>query len=98
MPEGRSAGEPGEDPVGDGDGPAFVGVPVVDPTAVDCDGAAYNEALENLGEVDTGDLTGEMILSPDRHRAADGGRVYNWDADEGRAVPVTDWILTGFAG
>ena len=66
--------------------------------AEDCDGAAYNEALENLGEVDTGDLTGEMILSPDRHRAADGGRVYNWDADEGRAVPVTDWILTGFAG
>lgn len=77
---------------------AITAVKALEACEGDCDGAAYNEALENLGDVDTGDLTGEMILSPDRHRAADGGRVYSWNAAEGRAVPVTDWILTGFAG
>lgn len=59
-----------------------------------CTGASYNQALEAIGTVDAKGLTGDLALSPTRHRAIAAGEFAQWDSSKGLAVPVTGWLKT----
>lgn len=60
-----------------------------------CDAKKFRDAMESIKNFNADGLAGPhfgFTTGPDGHMAAPEGRIYQWDAAKGQAVPLTGWL------
>lgn len=67
----------------------------------ECTPETFRDALEGIGKIDTGGLTGPnfgFTTGPNGHMAAPEGKMYVWSDEEGQAVQASDGWICGLSG
>jgi ABC-type branched-subunit amino acid transport system substrate-binding protein len=60
-----------------------------------CDGVKYNDAMSNLGSIDTKGLNPDIAITSSRHVVIGAVMPFKWDAGTHAAVSMGTWIQLG---